>query len=49
MKKVLVIVICVLGLVSLASCRSTSKPCGLSENTTPDDMSNQDSDEMMFV
>ena len=34
MKKIVFIVICVLGLVSFSSCRSTSDPCGLAENAT---------------
>ena len=34
MKKVVFIVICVLGITCLSSCRSTSKSCGLAEATT---------------
>ncbi len=34
MKRIVFIVICVLGLFSFSSCRSTSKPCGLAENST---------------
>lgn len=34
MKKNVFIVICVLGLLSLASCRSTSSPCGLADHST---------------
>ncbi|MGB0879760.1 MAG: hypothetical protein ACPGTO_04255 [Polaribacter sp.] len=34
MKKILFIIICVIGLISFSSCRSTSKPCGLAENIT---------------
>lgn len=34
MKKIVFIAICVLGLLSLSSCRSTSDPCGLAENST---------------
>ena len=33
MKKIVFIVICVLGIVSFASCRSTSSSCGLADNT----------------
>lgn len=33
MKKVVFIVICIVGIVCFSSCRSTSKPCGLAENT----------------
>ena len=32
MKKIVYTLVCVLGIVSLSSCRSTA-PCGLSENT----------------
>ncbi len=34
MKKVVFIAICILGLLSFSSCRSTSKSCGLAENVT---------------
>lgn len=34
MKRFVFIAICVLGLMSLSSCRSTSDPCGLADNTT---------------
>jgi len=34
MKRFVFIAICVLGLLSLSSCRSTSNPCGLAENST---------------
>lgn len=34
MKKTVFIAICVIGLLSFSSCRSTSDPCGLAENTT---------------
>lgn len=34
MKRNVFIAICVLGLLSFSSCRSTSDPCGLAENTT---------------
>ena len=33
MKKLVFIVICIVGLVSFSSCRSTSKSCGLAKNT----------------
>jgi len=33
MKKVIGIAICILGIMSISSCRSVSKPCGLAENT----------------
>ena len=49
MKKVVFIAICVLGLISLASCRSTSKNCGLADNLSTDQTSNQDSEEMLFI
>jgi hypothetical protein len=32
MKKVIGIAICILGIMSISSCRSTYKPCGLAEN-----------------
>ena len=32
MKKIVFIVICVFGIICFASCRSTSKPCGLANN-----------------
>ena len=32
MKRYIYVSICVLGLISFTSCRSTSKPCGLSDN-----------------
>jgi len=32
MKKVVIIAICIIGMASLSSCRSTSKSCGLAEN-----------------
>lgn len=34
MKRIVFIAICVLGLLSFSSCRSTSDPCGLAENST---------------
>jgi len=34
MKKVVFIIICVLGIFCLSSCRSTSSPCGLADATT---------------
>ena len=34
MKKAVFIAICMLGLISFSSCRSTSKPCGLAENSS---------------
>lgn len=34
MKKVVFIVVCILGIICFSSCRSTSKSCGLAENTT---------------
>tara|TARA_R110002073_G_scaffold8207_1_gene45580 strand:+ start:28007 stop:28165 length:159 start_codon:yes stop_codon:yes gene_type:complete len=34
MKRVVFIIICVFGLLSFSSCRSTSDPCGLAENLT---------------
>jgi hypothetical protein len=34
MKRIVYIAICVIGLISLSSCRSTSKRCGLAENST---------------
>jgi len=34
MKKLIFIAICVLGIACLSSCRSTSKSCGLADNST---------------
>lgn len=34
MKRFVFIAICVLGLMSLSSCRSTSDSCGLADNST---------------
>ncbi len=34
MKKVVFIAVCILGIVCLSSCRSTSQSCGLADNTT---------------
>ncbi|WP_405606167.1 hypothetical protein [Polaribacter sp. Asnod1-A03] len=34
MKKLIFIAICILGIISFSSCRSTSSPCGLADNTT---------------
>ena len=34
MKRIVFIIICVVGLLSFSSCRSTSNPCGLAENLT---------------
>ena len=34
MKRIIFIAFCVLGLLSFSSCRSTSDPCGLAENST---------------
>ena len=34
MKRIVFIVICVLGLLSFSSCRSTSSPCGLADSET---------------
>ncbi len=33
MKKIVFIAICILGVLSLSSCRSSSKSCGLAETT----------------
>jgi hypothetical protein len=32
MKRYIYVSICILGLISFTSCRSTSKPCGLADN-----------------
>ncbi len=32
MKRYIYISVCILGLISFTSCRSTSKPCGLADN-----------------
>jgi hypothetical protein len=34
MKKVVFVAICVIGIICFSSCRSTSKSCGLADNTT---------------
>ena len=34
MKKAISIVICILGILCVSSCRSTSSSCGLADNTT---------------
>ncbi|WP_157662416.1 hypothetical protein [Polaribacter sp. SA4-10] len=34
MKKLVFIAICILGLLSFSSCRSTSKSCGLADSST---------------
>ena len=34
MKKIVFVAICVLSVMFLSSCRSTSKSCGLSDNTS---------------
>ncbi|MEO9571206.1 MAG: hypothetical protein ABJH82_08600 [Polaribacter sp.] len=34
MKKVVFIAVCILGIICFSSCRSTSKSCGLADNTT---------------
>lgn len=34
MKRIVYIAICVIGLISLSSCRSASKRCGLAETST---------------
>ncbi|WP_186434355.1 hypothetical protein [Lutibacter sp. Hel_I_33_5] len=34
MKKIALLAICITGILCFSSCRSTSKPCGLAENTT---------------
>lgn len=33
MKKAVFIVICILGIICFSSCRSSSKSCGLADNT----------------
>lgn len=33
MKKIICIAVCILGLISLSSCRSTSSSCGLASNS----------------
>lgn len=33
MKQKAIIIICLLGILGLSSCRSTSTPCGFAENT----------------
>jgi len=35
MKKLVFITLCMLGIVCFSSCRSTSSPCGLADQTTP--------------
>ncbi|MDG1452252.1 MAG: hypothetical protein P8Q33_05680 [Polaribacter sp.] len=32
MKKIVFIVVCIVGITCFTSCRSTSKPCGLGDN-----------------
>ncbi|MBT7135817.1 MAG: hypothetical protein HN890_06340 [Polaribacter sp.] len=32
MKKIVFIVVCIVGITCFTSCRSTSKPCGLANN-----------------
>jgi len=34
MKKVIFIAVCILGILSFSSCRSTVKSCGLADSTT---------------
>ena len=34
MKRFVFIAICIIGLLSFTSCRSTSNPCGLADNST---------------
>ena len=33
MKQKIIIIICLIGVLGLSSCRSTSAPCGFAENT----------------
>ena len=33
MKKVIFIAVCIVGVLCFSSCRSTSKPCGLADET----------------
>ena len=34
MKKVVFIAVCIVGILCFSSCRSTSKPCGLANDST---------------
>ena len=34
MKKIVFIIVCVMGIICFASCRSTSKPCGIADNVS---------------
>ena len=49
MKKAVFIVVCVLGIVCLSSCRSTGSSCGLADNNQIDQSQNEEFDEMLFV
>ena len=49
MKKVVFIAICIVGLVSFSSCRSTSKSCGLAKNTKQTKQAQQNHQQVVVV
>jgi hypothetical protein len=49
MKRAVFIVVCVLGIISFASCRSTSSSCGLADNLEVEQLQNEELEQMLFV
>ena len=49
MKRAIFIVVCVLGIICFASCRSTSSSCGLADNSQLEQPQNEELEQMLFV
>ena len=49
MKRYIYVSICVLGLISFTSCRSTSKPCGLADNLIKSQIQIQINQSLEFI
>ena len=49
MKRVVFIVVCILGIICFASCRSTSSSCGLADHIQLEQPQNEELEQMLFV
>ena len=49
MKRAIFIVVCVLGIICFASCRSTSSSCGLADTSEVEQLQNEELEQMLFV
>lgn len=49
MKRAVFIIVCVLGIMCFASCRSTSSSCGLADNIQQVQPQNEELEQMLFI